>query len=376
MRSALVVFQFFVSIVMLIGVGVVHDQLEYVRNKDLGFGQNRVLVLPTSEEIQAKYPAIKNQLLAQEGIKSVAFSSRIPSGRLLDSQGGALEVNGEMKNLDFRLADVNTDFDFLSTMEIPIIAGRDFNPELASDSTEAFIINEAAVKAAGWASNDQAVGKKINYANRKGYIIGVVKDFHFESLKQSISPIVFLIASSNPRGSMVLKLDEQNQESTIKYLQEQWSYLRPGYPFTYYFVDARFNQLYEEDEHVAELISYFSVVAVIIGVLGLFGLASYTTEQRVKEIGIRKVFGASVTEILLLLSKGFTFLVIISFVLAIPAAWWGMSYWLDSFAYHGSISILSILAAGAIAIAVAWLTVSFQTLKAARANPADTLRSE
>lgn len=375
MRSVLVVFQFFISIVMLIGVGVVNDQLNYVKTKDLGFGGSQVMILPSSDEINNKYELIKNQLLQKEGINKVSFSSRIPSGRLLDSQGGMIEVNGDMKNLDFRLADVHTDFDFLKTMEIPIIAGRDFDPMLASDSTEAFIINEAAVNAGGWVSNDAAVGKKITYGGRNGYITGVVKDFHFESLKQEIAPIIFMITTGR-NGSVVLKIDNENQEETIKSLQEQWSYLRPGYPFTYYFVDARFSELYEEDEQVAELVSYFSMVAVIIGVLGLFGLASYTTEQRIKEIGIRKVMGASGAQILILLSRGFTMLVLIGFVLAIPVAWYGMSYWLDSFAYHGNIRIISILMAGLLAIAIAWLTVSLHTVKAARSNPVDSLRHE
>ncbi len=375
MRSILVVFQFFISIVMLIGVGVVNDQLSYVKNKDMGFGKNRVMVLPSSEEINSKYAFVKNQLLQQEGIKSVAYSSRIPSGRLLDSQGGSVEVNGNMKNLDFRLADVHTDFDFLSTMEIPVIAGRDFDANLASDSSEAFIINEAAVKAIGWNSNDEAIGKKITYSDRKGYITGVVKDFHFESLKQEIAPVIFMITQGRG-GSIVVKLDELKHDKTIAFLQEQWSYLRPGYPFSYYFVDARFNKLYEEDEKAADLVSYFSVIAVVIGVLGLFGLASYTAEQRVKEIGIRKVMGATETQILLLLTRGFTYLVLIGFVLAIPVAWWGMTYWLNTFAYHGNISLISILMAGMVAILIAWMTVGLQTLRAARSNPVDSLRNE
>jgi putative ABC transport system permease protein len=375
MRSALVVFQFFVSIVLLIGVGVVNDQLEYVKTKDLGFGKGRVMVLPSSDEIVSKYELVKQQLLDHKGIGMVSLSSRIPSGRLLDSQGGAVEVDGEMKPLDFRLADVHTDFDFMKTMEIPVIAGRDFDRELASDSSEAFIINEAAVKAIGWRSNDAAIGKKINYSDRRGYITGVVKDFHFESLKQEIAPIIFMITKDR-RGSVVIKLDESMEEEAIAFLQEQWSYLRPDAPFTYYFVDARFNELYQDDERVAELVSYFSLIAVIIGILGLYGLASYTAEQRFKEIGIRKVLGASVSQILLLLTKGFTFLVIVGFVMAVPVAVIAMNKWLDTFAYHDDIKIFSIVLAGSVAILVAWITVGIQTWKAARTNPVDTIRNE
>ena len=375
LRATLVVFQFFISIVMLIGVGVVNDQLSYLKSKDLGFEKDRLLVLPSSDIIREKYEIVKNRLLEQEGIENVAFSSRIPSGRLLDSQGGAVEVEGEMKALDFRLADIHTDFDFLATMGIPIIAGRDFDPMLSSDSSEAFVINESAVAAIGYSNNVEAIGKKINYSDRKGYITGVVKDFHFESLRQEIAPMIFMITNGRG-GQLVLKLDDNNEEETMKYLREQWSYLRPGFPFSYYYVDEEFNQLYEEDEMVSELVSYFSIVAIIIGVLGLFGLASYTAEQRFKEIGIRKVMGASVSQILLLLTKGYTLLVLISFVAAIPVAWYFMNMWLESFAYHGAISLLSILTAGIAAILIAWITVGAQTFKAARTNPADSLRSE
>jgi len=375
LRSTLVVFQFLVSIVLLIGVGVVNDQLNYVKNKDLGFGKNRILVLPSSDEIRSKYDLVKQQLLDHPGIDKVAMSSRIPSGRLLDSQGGAVELAGDMKPLDFRLADVHTDFDFLNTMEIPVVAGRDFNSELASDSTEAFIINEAAVQAIGYNSNDEAVGKKINYSDRSGFITGVVKDFHFESLKQEIAPVIFMIAGGRS-GSLVLKLNEEMEQETISYLQEQWSFLRPGSPFSYYFVDARFNELYEDDEKVAELVSYFSVIAVIIGVLGLYGLASFTAEQRFKEIGIRKVMGATVTQILLLLTRGFTYLVLIGFVLAVPIAWYFMSMWLETFAYRNDINLLSVALAGGVAIIVAWITVGIQTWKAANTNPVDTIRNE
>jgi putative ABC transport system permease protein len=375
MRSALVVFQFFVSIVLLIGVGVVNDQLEYVKTKDLGFAGGRVLALPGGEEIMNKYELVRQQLLDRDGIEMVSLSSRIPSGRLLDSQGGSVEVNGDMKALDFRLADVHVDFDFLKTLQIPVIAGRDFSRNLASDSTEAFIINEAAVKAAGWRSSDEAIGKKINYSDRSGYITGVVKDFHFESLKQAIAPIIFMITAGD-RGSVVLKLTGENETETIDYLREQWSYLRPGAPFSYYFVDARFDELYEDEERVAELVSYFSIVAVIIGVLGLYGLASFTAEQRFKEIGIRKVMGATFAQILLLLTKGFTYLVIIGFVMAAPVAWYLMDKWLNTFAYHDSINWVSLLLAGSTAIIIAWVTVGVQTWKAAGTNPVDTLRNE
>ena len=375
LRSVLVVIQFTISIVLLIGVGVVQDQLEFVKTKELGFNDHQVLVLPVSDDIITKYESVKSTLMQHEGINNVAFSSRIPSGRLLDSQSTTAEVDGEMKQINFRIADVHTDHDFLKALDIPVVAGRDFNSELASDSTEAFIVNEATVRVIGWQSNDQAIGKKFNYGARQGYIIGVVKDFHFESLHQEIAPIVFLVTNGRG-GSLVLKIDEEKQAETMAFLQEQWSFLRPGFPFTYFFIDARFDEQYANEDRLGELVGYFSALAILIGMLGLFGLASYTTEQRFKEIGIRKVLGASAMEILFMLTRGFSKLVFIGYLLAIPIAYYLMTQWLETFAYHGVVSWMTIISAGIIAMVFAWLTVGFQTLKAARSNPIDSIQYE
>ena len=375
LRSVLVVLQFTISIVLLIGVGVVRDQLNYVKSQDLGFDDHRVLVLPTSDEMLEKYESLKTTLLQNPGITNVGLSSRVPSGRLLDSQGARAEVGDEMKQISFRIADVHTDHDFLKTLNIPVIAGRDFDANIASDSTEAFIINEAAVSAIGWQSNDEAIGKKFNYGGQDGYITGVVKDFHFESLHQDIAPVVFLITKGRNRN-LVLKMAPEQIESTMAFLQEQWAYLRPGYPFTSYFLDVRFDEQYANEDRLSQLVSYFSLLAIIIGMLGLFGLASFTAEQRFKEIGIRKVLGASVLEILTLLTKGFTKLVFIGYIIAIPISIYLMNSWLDTFAYHGSISWYTILLAGAVAIIFAWFTVGFQIIKAARSNPIESIQHE
>jgi len=375
LRSALVVFQFAISIVLLIGVGVVNDQLEYVKSKDLGFDDHRVLVLSTSQNIINDYESVKTTLLQHPGISKVALASRIPSGRLLDSQGAAAEVGSEMKQLSFRIADIHTDHDYMKTLDATIIAGRDFNKDLASDSLEAFILNEASVRAIGWISNDEAIGKKFNYGGRQGYVIGVVKDFHFESLHQEIAPMVFLI--TNGRSRMILvKLKDEQVDETMAYLQEQWAFKRPGYPFTPFFIDARFDELYANEDRLAQLVTYFSGFAVIIGMLGLFGLASFTAEQRFKEIGIRKVLGASIGEILMLLTKGFSLLVFIGFIIAVPISYYLMNKWLATFAYHGSVSWVTIIIAGLAAIILSWITVGFQTFKAARSNPIDSIQYE
>jgi putative ABC transport system permease protein len=375
LRSALVVFQFAISIVLLIGVGVVNDQLEYVKTKDLGFDDHRVLVLPSSQKMINEYESVKTSLQQHSGILKVALASRVPSGRLLDSNGPTAEVEGEMKQISDRIADIHTDHDYLKTLNIPVIAGRDFDSELASDSLEAFILNEASVRVIGWKSNDDAVGKKFYYGNRQGYIIGVVKDFHFESLHQDIAPMVFLITSGRARNILV-KLNDNQVDETMAYLQEQWAFMRPGYPFTPFFIDTRFDEQYANEDRLAQLVTYFSGFAVIIGMLGLFGLASFTAEQRFKEIGIRKVLGASLGEILMLLTKGFTVLVFIGFIIAIPISYYLMTEWLETFAYHGTISWVTIVIAGLAAILLSWITIGFQTLKAARANPIDSIQYE
>jgi putative ABC transport system permease protein len=375
LRSMLVVFQFTISIVLLIGVGVVDDQLDYVKSKDLGFDDNRVLVLPSSQKIIAEYESVKTNLLAYPGISHVALASRIPSGRLLDSQGGTAEVGGEMKQLTSRIADVHVDHDYFKTLKATIVAGRDFDRNLASDSLEAFILNESAVRSIGWLSNDLAIGKKFNYGMRQGYVIGVVKDFHFESLHQEIAPIVFLITEDRA-STLLVKLKDDSVDETMSYLQEQWSFLRPDRPFTPNFIDARFDEQYESEDRLAQLVTYFSGFAVIIGMLGLFGLASFTAEQRFKEIGIRKVLGASMVEILMLLTKGFTSLVFTGFVIAIPISYYLMNKWLATFAYHGTVSWITIFIAGLVAIILSWLTVGFQTIKAAKSNPIDSIQYE
>ena len=375
LRSVLVVFQFAISIVLLIGVGVVNDQLDYVKSKDLGFDDNRVLVLPINQAIYNNLLDTKNNLLQNPGIEQVGFASRIPSGRLLDSQGATAEIDGEMKRVEFRIADVHTDHDFLRTLNAPIIAGRDFSFDNASDSAEAFILNEVAVREIGWKTNNEAIGKKFNYGGRQGYITGVVKDFHFEALHQEIAPVVFMI-SSGRMGNLIVKMAQDKEEETMLFLQEKWSYLMPDYPFETYYIDAQFDAQYANEDRLAELVNYFSVLAIIIGMLGLFGLASYTTEQRFKEIGIRKVLGASNNEVLFILTRGFTFLVFIGFLLAIPIAYFLMNSWLETFAYHGSVNWTTILLAGAVAILLAWITVGFQTYKAARANPIDSIQYE
>jgi putative ABC transport system permease protein len=374
-RYLLVIFQFLISIVLIIGVGVINDQLEYVKSKELGFDRENILVLPASDEIFNKYELVKSRLLEHPGITEVAMTSRVPSGRLLDSNSTKAEVNGELKPLTFRMADIHVDHDFLNVLGTNILAGRNFDEKRASDSTGAYILNATAVREIGWTSPEDAIDREFHYGNTAGRVIGIVQDFHFESLHQEIAPMVFLITSGR-RSSVMIKFQGTDKNEVFEFLKKEWALLRPNYPFTYYYIAENFDNQYNAEDRLSKLIQYFSGLAIVIAVLGLFGLVSFSTEQRTKEIGIRKVMGASVTDILLLLNTTFLRLVLIAIVISIPLAWWGMNKWLGTFAYHTNVKLVTLFVSGIVAFLIAVLTVSYRTWRSANTNPAVTLKYE
>lgn len=374
-RSILVISQFTISVALIVCMGIVYNQLEFMQNKDLGFDKENVVTLPSSNQIISNFQNYRQQLLQHPGIVNVSEASRVPSGRLLDSQGTSAEVNGQLQNINTRIADIHVSHNFMKTFGIKLAAGRDFNFDLASDSTQAFILNESAVRAVGWDSPEQALDKQFHYGGRRGRIIGVVKDFNFESLHQRIAPIVFLIPD-NRINQVAIKIKENRRAEVLAFLKEKWSYWRPDYPFTYSFVEDSFNEQYASERRLGDIFGYFSLLAVIIASLGLFGLASFTAQQRIKEIGIRKALGATVSQIVMLLSKRFTMLVLLSIGLATPLAWYAMERWLGGFAYRIDIPILTFLWAGGSALVIAWVTVAYQSIKAATVNPVKSLRSE
>ncbi|GAB3220216.1 ABC transporter permease [Algoriphagus aestuariicola] len=374
-RAFLVVGQFAISVMLIVAVLVVVRQLDFMQNKDLGFQKEDIVVLPNSGQITENYLIIKDRLENHPGIKEVSISSRVPSGRLLDSQGSTAEVNGELTQLNVRIADIHVAHNFLHTYGIPLSAGRDFDFQRASDSTEAFILNEAAIRAVGWSSPEEAVGKQFLYGGRRGFVTGVMKDFHFESLHQPIVPIVFMI-SQDRNNQVSIKIDAAQREEVLDYLEGEWSQLRPDYPFEPIFVDEGFNRQYEAEAKVKTIFTFFSALAILISILGLLGLVTFATEQRTREIGIRKVMGAETGNILLLLGKDFLKLVAVGFVIAVPISWFGMNSWLEDFAYKTGITWTIFLWAGLIAGVIAAVTVTSQTLKAAWANPVKSIKSE
>ncbi len=374
-RSVLVITQFAISIALISCMIIVYSQLDFMRTKDLGFDKENVAVLPVSEQITSNYEIIRERLLSHPGILNVSLASRVPSGRLLDSQGTRAEVDGELQDINFRIADIHISHDFLETFDISLEAGRNFDINFASDSTEAFILNETAVETIGWQSPLEAIDKQFLYGGRRGRVIGVVNDFNFESLHQSIAPIVFLIPDERI-NNVAIKIRNNSLQEVLDFLEEQWAALRPGYPFTYFFVQDNFDKQYNSEERLGTLFGFFSLLAVIIAALGLFGLASYTVQQKIKEIGIRKVLGATVSQIVWLLSTRFTLLVILSIVIATPIAWYAMNQWLADFAYRIEIGPGIFAIAGGAALVIALLTVSWQSVKAAVSNPVDSLRAE
>lgn len=374
-RSVLVIGQFAISVILIVAVLVVISQLNFMQSKDLGFKKDDIVVLPTSARITDNFLIFKDRLENHPGIQAVTVSTRVPSGRLLDSQGGTAEVNGEMSQLTIRIADIQVGHNFMETYGIALVAGRDFDFTLASDSTEAFILNETAVKEVGWSSPEEAIGKQFLYGGRRGFVTGVMKDFHFESLHQPIVPIVFYIPQ-NRMNQVSVKMDADQRDQVLAYLEDEWAEARPDFPFEPIFVDEGFNRQYEAENRVKTIFTFFSALTIFISVLGLLGLVTFATEQRTREIGIRKVMGAETGNILLLLGKDFLKLVAFGFLIAIPISWFGMNNWLDDFAYKIGVSWTVFLWAGLLAGTIAAITVISQTLKAAWANPVASIKNE
>jgi putative ABC transport system permease protein len=373
-RSALVVLQFTISIGLMVSMGIVYSQLDYIQDKELGFESEQILTLPVSADISSRFNDLESKWRMQPGIVDVALASRIPSGRLLDSQGGGqAEVDGEMVSITFRIADIHVSHDYLNTFGMSIVAGRDFDRNLASDSLQAFVLNEMAVQKIGWASPEDAIGKRFNYGSRSGYVIGIVKDHHFENLRQAISPMVYQITNGRV-NSVVFRYAESYKDEVLAYLESEWTYLRPNFPFVPTFIDEAFQSQYESEATLGTLFGLFAGLAIAIAALGLFGLASFSVQRRMKEMSIRKVMGASIQSILMLLNAEFLKLVGMSFVIASPIVWILMSSWLETFAYHTHIRITLFAIAGVGALTIALITVVGQTLKAAAQNPVEVLR--
>lgn len=376
-RKVLVVLQFSISIVLIVATTVVFQQLRFMQTTSLGFNKDHILVTPYSGTLTTQFESFRQELLKNPAVKSVGRSSRIPSGRLLDDQGAQVIEGGKNVATKIELKYVTTDHDFIPTYGMKLAAGRNFSRDFISDTAN-YVINETAVKELGWKTPQNAIGKDLTYGGTKGKIIGVVQDFHFESLRQNIIPILFFLPSpkSGYYNNISIKIDGSNVQSAISTIRDTWHQYVPNVPFDYTFLDERFQKLYEAEQQQSQLFTIFSFLAIFIACLGLFGLSAFTISQRVKEIGVRKVLGASVPQIVIELSKDFLKLVVFSTVVAWPVAWLLMHRWLLDFAFKIDLSWWVFAAAGIIAFIIAFATISLQTIKAANVNPVKSLRSE
>ena len=377
-RQVLVVVQFSISIVLIVATTVVFQQLRYIQTKSLGFNKDHILVTGYSGTLTKQFESFKQELLKNPSIRAVGRSSRIPSGRLLDDQGAQVIEGGKSVPTNIELKYITTDFGFMDTYGMKMAAGRNFSKDYLTDTAN-YVINETAVQQLGWKTAQNAIGKDITYGNTKGKVIGVVHDFHFESLHQPIIPMIFLLPppSSGYYNSVSLKLDGNNVQSAISTIRNTWQQYVPNVPFDYTFLDDRFQKLYDAEQQESQLFTIFSCLAIFIACLGLFGLSAFTISQRVKEIGARKVLGASVPQIVVELSKSFLALVIIASLVALPVAWLWMHSWLsNNFAFRIALSWWVFAGAGIVAFIIAFATISLQTIKAANVNPVKSLRSE
>jgi putative ABC transport system permease protein len=379
-RKILVVVQFSVSIVLIVATTVVFQQLSYIENNSLGFSKDHILVTTYPGNLTKQFESFRQELLKNTSIKDVGRSSRIPSGRLLDDQGAQVIDGGKSVPTNIELKYITTDLGFMDTYGMTMAAGRNFSRDYPTDTAN-YVINETAVQQLNWKTDQNAIGKDLTYGKVKGKVIGVVHDFHFESLHQPIIPMIFLLPSptSGYYNSISIKVNGNNVQSAINTIKDTWHQYVPDTPFDYTFLDDRFQKLYDAEQEESKLFTVFSCLAIFIGCLGLFGLSAFTISQRVKEIGVRKVLGASVPQLVVELSRSFLILVIIASVIALPVSGGLMSWWLTSnFAFK--ISLISswwvFAGAGIIAFMIAFATISFQTIKAANVNPVKSLRSE
>ena len=379
-RKALVVIQFAVSIVLLISTAIVFQQLHYMQNASLGFSKDQVITMDYPTGLGNKYESFRNRLLQDSRFLQLTRSSRIPGGRLLDEMGAATESGDSLRPVNADIKFVAVDHDFLKTYNIPIAAGRDFSRDYATDTT-AYVLNVAATKVLGIAKPKDLVGRNFAYAGVKGRVIGVMGDFNFESMHQQIVPLVLIIPSPSDKnapgyGNLSIKITGRDIGGAMASLEKTWKSFVPEVPFEYTFLNDKFDQLYKSEQKQGSLFTCFAGIAIFIACLGLLGLSAFSISQRIKEIGVRKVLGASTGSIVGLLSRDFLKLVAIAALIAFPIAWYTMHNWLRDFAYRISIQWWVFLVAGFLAAGVALVTIGFQAIRAALANPVKSLRSE
>lgn len=378
LRKGLVVFQFVISVGLILATVVIEQQMRYLRDKPLGFAQQRQIVIPLrSTESQRLYTTYRNEILGSKQVVSAAGATYYPG---IANPNSYSFYRPDQTVEAIQSVKINVvDPDFLQTMTFDRVAGRLFSRQFPGDTNNRMVVNEATLRQFA-IPVEKAVGQTLNFdyqgQTSRFEIVGVVKDFHFEDLHQPIQPFAFLLNTRPAFNYLIVHVSTDNMQDVLDFLGRTWKTLRPDEPFTYSFVSDDFQRNYQAEVRLSRIVRYFTLITILISCLGLFGLATFTAEQRTKEIGVRKVLGASVGSITTLLSKDFLKLVLIAIVIASPLAWYAMNQWLADFAYKIEIEWWVFVLAGLLAVGIALLTVSFQSVKAALMNPVKSLRSE
>ena len=370
LRKGLVVLQFSMAIILLIATLFMSQQMKYMKNRDLGYSKENVVMVPLNSEARKHLDALKNTLNNNDAIENTAVTS-VTDFSDIDGSTGDLDWPGKPKNSSIIITQVYAEKDFIPTMKIELLEGHNFFGTPADSSS--FILNETAVRQMGL--QKPYVGQEISFHSKKGKIIGVAKDFNFKHLREKVSPLI-LFSFWNIKNQLIVRTKAGQEDKAIAALASAFEKYPGEEPFSYSFIDDQFNARYKADEQSETLFEVFAGIAIFISCLGLFGLSTYTAQTRKKEIGVRKVLGANVTTIVSLLSKDFLKLVLIAIIIASPVAWWCMKTWLQGFAYRINLDWTFFLIAGFIAILIALFTVSFQAIKAAISNPVKSLRTE
>mgnify|MGYP001095319716 FL=1 len=370
LRQGLVVFQFTLSIILIVAVAVISRQMNYIQTKNLGYDRDNLVYIPIEGELIAHYNTFKERALGLPGVQDISKMRNSPTE--IEHHVDDISWPGKDPNAAISFADGVVGYDFVKTMKLQLKAGRDFSPQFGADST-GFLVNEAAVKKMGF---DDPVGKTVVWGRQSGTIIGVLKDFHFNSMHQSIEPLIIRLSEKWPWGNILVRVKNGNTRQVLAGLEKLSKEINPQFPFTYQFSDLEFAKLYRSETVVSRLSDCFAFLAIFISCLGLFGLATFTAAQRTKEIGVRKVLGASVPGIVAMFSGSFVRLVVIAMLIAFPVAWFAMHKWLENFAYKINIEWWVFVLAGLITVVIALITVSYQSIKAALSNPVQSLRTE
>ncbi|MCG3120605.1 MAG: hypothetical protein ALAOOOJD_03373 [bacterium] len=375
LRRSLITIQFAASIILIVATTVVMKQMAFVRSQPLGFEQEQIAVIPIRDgEMRKHTENLKQEFLEHPSIVSVSAAAGVP-GRTMLVDNFSVRPAGADRSAQIPMQIVGVDYDFFKTLGVKLMDGRFFQKEMRTDSASAFIVNESAAKALGW---DAPIGERLELVmddGKKGAIIGMVHDFHFASLHEKIEPMVFHIWPQR-YSCFAVKMQAADISQSMAFLRSTWSRMLPHHPFEFFFLDEEFNRQYAKDERVGRILGYAAALAIFVACLGLFGLAAFSAEQRTKEIGVRKVLGASVAGIAGLLSKDFVKLVLFANIIAWPVAYYAMNRWLQNFAYRLDLGWWVFALAGGLALVIALLTVSTQAIKAALANPVEALRYE